>query len=1083
MHAASHCLCVNLFYNQKFLLINILYGVIMKHLKKILLMLLLSSASFLMTCINNPANPYDKINTKIFLYACSAVGTINSTVIEDSVDNTIKIGFNSNLPSNIDSVRLFYTVQYSDGSKNTILGVFKDISSKSSRDTLWDSIVFSDSGTKIITATAYISNNTTCSDSIVATIHPKPVNHKPDLFVTGHDTITFAQTCTLTVSVSDIDSKQSYEYSTLKRPLNSIFTTPTFTWKPVSGFIGKDTVVFNVVDNGYPAMSDTDIVVITVKDTSKDTGTTTNHPPVWQKDTLNENGSVNSAISFTLADKCSDADFDKLTFTLLSGSPVGDTIINDSLWTFTPAASDTGSFFEKIIAIDPWGLADTVVLHLIIESVDTLAPQVSLITPSKDTVSTNASSYTITLKCKDASGIALVVGVIGNVTDTGKKATDSTYTIPVNNLTQGIYDTVKITVTDKSKQANKTPLNVLIKYDPTLEDKDGPTIKPVSGIKDTVSSSAFTIVDSIFDPSGVDSVTATLNSTSKAVLTGAGNLYAYSGTLSEGSNTIAITAKDKSTAGNASLQTITSVYIIKPTITTAPAAQTACSKDSIAFSVKATGTAPLIYKWYKGSLRINTTDSTNGSYKISSFALTDTGYYKVTVSNWAGSVTSDSAQLSATKYYVAFNCNGGSTVDTQRVICDSFAKTPTEPTKSGYIFAGWYPTNTSTTEFVFDEVPINVNRTLYARWTAVYTITYKGNGSTGGTVPTDTGHYKNGIQVTVLGNTGSLIKTHYTFSGWNTDSTGATAATFYAANSTITIVSSNVTLHAIWVIDTCKVYFNLQGGSLSGNDTVKKVPYGGTISSFITAPTKTSCTLWGWYTGKIGTGDSITTTITSDTTLYARWIIKDYDGNVYNTITIGTQTWTVENLRTTKYKSGNSIPKVTDSATWINLTTAGYCYYNNTTNADSIKKFGALYNWYAADSGTFISGWHLPDTSDWSTLQNYLIANGYNYDSTTTSNKIAKSLAAQTDWSTSTVTGAIGNDLTKNNRSGFSGLPGGYYSNLGFFGSIGNDANWWSSVQSSTSHSWMRFISYYDYYLNRTDVYKTNGLSIRLLRD
>lgn len=68
----------------------------------------------------------------------------------------------------------------------------------------------------------------------------------------------------------------------------------------------------------------------------------------------------------------------------------------------------------------------------------------------------------------------------------------------------------------------------------------------------------------------------------------------------------------------------------------------------------------------------------------------------------------------------------------------------------------------------------------------------------------------------------------------------------------------------------------------------------------------------------------------------------------------------------------------------------------------------------------------MPDTTDWETLKTYLIANGYNWDGTTDSNRIAKSMAAETDWLTSTYPGAVGNNLSKNNSSGFSALGGGY---------------------------------------------------------
>lgn len=69
-----------------------------------------------------------------------------------------------------------------------------------------------------------------------------------------------------------------------------------------------------------------------------------------------------------------------------------------------------------------------------------------------------------------------------------------------------------------------------------------------------------------------------------------------------------------------------------------------------------------------------------------------------------------------------------------------------------------------------------------------------------------------------------------------------------------------------------------------------------------------------------------------------------------------------------------------------------------------------------------------PTNAEWDTLENYLIANGYNWDGTKTgnNNKVAKSLTANMDWSLSTKDGAIGNNLTTNNKSGFSAFPGGY---------------------------------------------------------
>lgn len=162
--------------------------------------------------------------------------------------------------------------------------------------------------------------------------------------------------------------------------------------------------------------------------------------------------------------------------------------------------------------------------------------------------------------------------------------------------------------------------------------------------------------------------------------------------------------------------------------------------------------------------------------------------------------------------------------------------------------------------------------------------------------------------------------------------------------------------------------------------------------------------------------------------------VKDIDGNAYKTVKIGNQVWMAENLRTTKYNDGSSIPEIKNSIRhlgygyscpeWYIDHKGAYCFYKNTIDKDSINKFGALYNWYAVNTGKLaMKGWHVPTAAEWDTLQNYLIANGYNWDGTTTGNKIGKSLAAKKYWDKSEENGSYGNNLAKNNRSGFSAFP------------------------------------------------------------
>jgi len=194
--------------------------------------------------------------------------------------------------------------------------------------------------------------------------------------------------------------------------------------------------------------------------------------------------------------------------------------------------------------------------------------------------------------------------------------------------------------------------------------------------------------------------------------------------------------------------------------------------------------------------------------------------------------------------------------------------------------------------------------------------------------------------------------------------------------------------------------------------------------------------------------------------------MTDQDGNVYKTITIGTQTWMAENLRTTKFRDGSAIPNVTDGTAWGALITAAYCNYENTNNDVEIATYGRLYNWYAvADSRNIApAGWHVPSDAEWTTLTTYLggrsVAGGKMKETGTT------------HWE-SPNTGAT-------NESGFTALPAGdrsdYFEELGYF------ANWWS-FEASVSDGYGRYLVHDYAACDWGDYNKEFGLSVRLLKD
>ncbi len=99
--------------------------------------------------------------------------------------------------------------------------------------------------------------------------------------------------------------------------------------------------------------------------------------------------------------------------------------------------------------------------------------------------------------------------------------------------------------------------------------------------------------------------------------------------------------------------------------------------------------------------------------------------------------------------------------------------------------------------------------------------------------------------------------------------------------------------------------------------------------------------------------------------------VTDIDGNIYNTVKIGTQVWTVENLRTTRLRDGSKIPNIENNQLWVSSKTPAYCFYNNDINNKS--NFGALYNWHAVETGKLApAGWHVPTNDEWKILENYI---------------------------------------------------------------------------------------------------------------
>ena len=165
--------------------------------------------------------------------------------------------------------------------------------------------------------------------------------------------------------------------------------------------------------------------------------------------------------------------------------------------------------------------------------------------------------------------------------------------------------------------------------------------------------------------------------------------------------------------------------------------------------------------------------------------------------------------------------------------------------------------------------------------------------------------------------------------------------------------------------------------------------------------------------------------------------VTDIDGNVYNTVQIGNQCWTQSNLKTTRYRNGDTISAGLIDSLWANTTSGAYAIYNNEPVNDGL--YGKLYNNYSVtDSrGLCPIGWHVPSEGEWDALVGhvggYFVAGGS-----------LKSMATQP-----TLGGWTLPNIGATNSSGFTALPGGVRSHIGEFYAMLNSGCWWSLTPSS----------------------------------
>ncbi len=197
--------------------------------------------------------------------------------------------------------------------------------------------------------------------------------------------------------------------------------------------------------------------------------------------------------------------------------------------------------------------------------------------------------------------------------------------------------------------------------------------------------------------------------------------------------------------------------------------------------------------------------------------------------------------------------------------------------------------------------------------------------------------------------------------------------------------------------------------------------------------------------------------------------ITDIDGNVYNTVVIGSQTWMKENLKTTKYRNGDAIGTTTPTNKDITTESTPKYQWVYAGNEGFASIYGRLYTWYAATDSRGIcpTGWHVPSDEEWTKLTTFLggedVAGG-KLKETGTSHWRSPNTEAT-------------------NSSGFTALPGGTRNYNGSFNSLTNLGFWWSSTGNGLDYSRFWYMSFNENTVHIGSYKQMTGLSVRCVKD
>jgi len=192
--------------------------------------------------------------------------------------------------------------------------------------------------------------------------------------------------------------------------------------------------------------------------------------------------------------------------------------------------------------------------------------------------------------------------------------------------------------------------------------------------------------------------------------------------------------------------------------------------------------------------------------------------------------------------------------------------------------------------------------------------------------------------------------------------------------------------------------------------------------------------------------------------------VIDNDGNICKTVTIGTQVWMAEDLKSNTYQNGDEIPFVPEQSDWKTLTSGAFCYYETLSHSGSV---GNLYNWYAVADARNIcpEGWHVPDNDDWGKLSMEVGPDA--------AIKLKESsISYWAEWK-----------YQNTNETGFTAIPNGVRTETITENGSRYSAGWWSSTSENETEALFRYLA-----INETAIFtrpesKIWGIAVRCIKD